>query len=50
MQIQVRDWVEIKEEDWIERTEKLNSSKPKIIKDRIIKEETEEEIKGITMI
>ena len=50
MQIQVRDWVEIKEEDWIEGTEELNSSKPKIIKDRIIKEVTEEKIKGLIMI
>jgi hypothetical protein len=50
MQIQEHNWVEIKEEDRIKETEKLNSSKPKIIRDRIIKEVTWEEIKGITMI
>ncbi len=51
MQIK-EDWVEIKDEDWIEEIEernKTNSSKHKVIKDKIIEGLIEGEIKRIRM-
>ena len=53
IKIQIKeDWVEIKDEDWIEEIEELNktnSSKHKVIKDKIIEGPIEGEIKRIRM-
>lgn len=53
IKIQIKeDWVEIKDEDWIEEIEernKTNSSKHKVIKDKIIEGLIEGEIKRIRM-